>query len=304
MHEIVDTSSPTFNEERRKGIGASEIAQACNLSSYGSAFELWERKTGRAEPVATTIAMEIGNLLEGFLIEVFCREMAKAGQHWVEKGSYQQAKFRDKEHDWLWATLDTVVMCEGELCPLECKTTTSRNKALTADAIPTEWFCQSQIQMHVLGAKRAFFSILVDKTWQWREVQYDEKVAKTLINKAQEFWHHVQNDIVPPASWAHSEELDNRLALLPASADVIHADDYPLQEALMDDVTDYEDLGRQIGNLEKKREEIRVSLLRHLGDKSSGLLLDGRMLKVTKTARREYVVPAKDVVSLRIGKVK
>ena len=79
--EIIDPSHPDFEAERRKGVGASEAAQACNVSEYGSAFELWERKTGRTPPKKQTMAMEIGNALEGLLIDKFCYHLPLYRQH-------------------------------------------------------------------------------------------------------------------------------------------------------------------------------------------------------------------------------
>ena len=300
--EIIDPSHPDFEAERRKGVGASEAAQACNVSEYGSAFELWERKTGRTPPKKQTMAMEIGNALEGLLIDKFCRE----NPAWTLVPNSQQAKHRDKDHPYIWATVDAMVSSgigdQRSVAVLECKTTTSRNKNLTEDKLPTDWFCQAQVQMHVAGAPVVFFSILVDKEWQCRQVQYNQVLADRIIGQMNAFWGFVSRNDVPPAAWAQPEELDDRLALLPESSEMIYANDEDLRDHLRDDVEEYEELGRQIKELSKQRDERKQRLLLALGDVRSGLLPDGRLMYVQKTSRKGYVVAPSEVVSLKIGK--
>src|SRR5258706_11782640 len=60
--------TPQQLEQRRKFLGASEIAAALNLDPYRSSYDLWLEKTNRAEGFEGNEHTERGNLLEPVLL--------------------------------------------------------------------------------------------------------------------------------------------------------------------------------------------------------------------------------------------
>ena len=283
-------------ETRRKFIGASELLAACVGDKYQSRGALWELKTGRRPPVQENAAMRWGNRLEQFLIE-----------DWAELNC---AAILDTQKRVQWcddpplvATLDAVVeLPDGTACPLECKTTTSRNQELgeEGDEIPLRWVIQAQAQMAAIGATECRFAVLVDQTElrQFR-IERDQQIIDRLKARAAEFWEYVKADTVPPAEWYEVDERLNRHQWIP---------DLGVPVELPADIAarwaDYEEIGRSIKLLEERREGLKADCVAAMGDFKRGLLGDGRELVVNVVERAGYVVQPNSYTTLRARKLK
>jgi len=291
------TNQPDNSEEtRRKFIGASELLAACVGDKYTSRGALWELKTGRRAPVRENTAMRWGNRLEKFLIE-----------DWAELNCAEVLSTQ-KRVQWcddppLVATLDAVVQLpDGTVCPLECKTTTSRNQELgeEGDEIPLRWVIQAQAQIAAIDAQECRFAVLVDQAElrQFR-IERDQQVIDRLIERAAEFWRFVRGDRIPPAEWYEVDERLNRHQWIK---------DPGVSVELPSDIagrwTEYEEIGRQIKTLEEQRDSLKADVVAALGDANRGLLGDGRELVVSVVERAGYVVQPKSYVQMRARRVK
>lgn len=290
------TSADNSPETRRKFIGASELLAACVGDKYQSRGALWELKTGRRAPVQENAAMRWGNRLEAFLIE-----------DWAELNC---ATILDTQKRVQWcddpplvATLDAVVeLPDGTVCPLECKTTTSRNQELgeQGDEIPLRWVIQAQAQMAAIDAQECRFAVLVDQAElrQFR-IERDQQIIDRLKVRAAEFWQYVKADTVPPAEWYEVDERLNRHQWVP---------DLGVPVELPPDIAarwaDYEEIGRSIKLLEEQREGLKADCVAAMGDFKRGLLGDGRELFVSVVERAGYVVQPKSYTTLRVRKLK
>jgi len=67
---------------------------------------------------------------------------------------------------------------------------------------------------------------------------------------------------------------------------------------------DYEEIGRSISQLEKRRESLKADVVAAMGDYHRGLLGDGRELVVSTVNRAGYTVEPKTYVQLRARKLK
>jgi predicted phage-related endonuclease len=283
-------------DTRRKFIGASELLAACVGDKYTSRGALWELKTGRRAPVRENTAMRWGNRLEAFLIE-----------DWAELNCAEVLSTQ-KRVQWcddppLVATLDAVVQLpDGTVCPLECKTTTSRNQELgeEGDEIPLRWVIQAQAQIAAIDAQECRFAVLVDQAElrQFR-IERDQQVIYRLIERAAEFWRFVRGDRIPPAEWYEVDERLNRHQWIK---------DPGVSVELPSDIagrwTEYEEIGRQIKTLEEQRDSLKADVVAALGDANRGLLGDGRELVVSVVERAGYVVQPKSYVQMRARRVK
>ncbi len=283
-------------DTRRKFIGASELLAACVGDKYTSRGALWELKTGRRAPVRENTAMRWGNRLEAFLIE-----------DWAELNCAEVLSTQ-KRVQWcddppLVATLDAVVQLpDGTVCPLECKTTTSRNQELgeEGDEIPLRWVIQAQAQIAAIDAQECRFAVLVDQAElrQFR-IERDQQVIDRLIERAAEFWRFVRGDRIPPAEWYEVDERLNRHQWIK---------DPGVSVELPSDIagrwTEYEEIGRQIKALEEQRDSLKADVVAALGDANRGILGDGRELVVSVVERAGYVVQPKSYVQMRARRVK
>ena len=291
------SDQPDNSEEtRRKFIGASELLAACVGDKYTSRGALWELKTGRRAPVRENTAMRWGNRLEAFLIEDWaelnCAEVLSA-----------QKRVRWCDDPPLVATLDAVVQLpDGTVCPLECKTTTSRNQELgeEGDEIPLRWVIQAQAQIAAIDSQECRFAVLVDQAElrQFR-IERDQQVIDRLIEGAAEFWRFVRGDRIPPAEWYEVDERLNRHQWIK---------DPGVSVELPSDIavrwTEYEEIGRQIKTLEEQRDSLKADVVAALGDANRGLLGDGRELVVSVVNRAGYTVEPKSYVQMRARKAK
>jgi len=291
------SDQPDNSEEtRRKFIGASELLAACVGDKYTSRGALWELKTGRRAPVRENTAMRWGNRLEAFLIE-----------DWAELNCAEVLSTQ-KRVQWcddppLVATLDAVVQLpDGTVCPLECKTTTSRNQELgeEGDEIPLRWVIQAQAQIAAIDSQECRFAVLVDQAElrQFR-IERDQQVIDRLIERAAEFWRFVRGDRIPPAEWYEVDERLNRHQWIK---------DPGVSVELPSDIagrwTEYEEIGRQIKTLEEQRDSLKADVVAALGDANRGLLGDGRELVVSVVNRAGYTVEPKSYVQMRARKAK
>src|SRR5690606_20315779 len=83
-------------EERKTGIGGSEVAAIFGEHPFLTARELWERKTGRAVEQPETPAMRRGRLLEDVAAQLYSEETGRQLR--------RQPLRRHREHSFLLAS--------------------------------------------------------------------------------------------------------------------------------------------------------------------------------------------------------
>jgi predicted phage-related endonuclease len=297
LRQVEPIATPDNSPEtRRQFIGASELLAACVGDNYASRGALWELKTGRRPPPKENTAMKWGNRLEKWLIE-----------DWAELNCAEVLSTQKRclwcEDPPLVATLDAIVrLPDGMICPLEAKTTRSRNQELgeEGDEIPLRWVIQAQSQMAAIDATECRFAVLVDQSElrQFR-IERDQQVIDRLIERAAEFWRYVKDDTVPPAEWYEVDERLNRHQWIrdPGVSVELPAD-------IAGRWSEYEEAGRQIKTLEERRESLKADVVAALGDANRGLLGDGRELVVSTVNRAGYTVEPKSYVQMRARKAR
>lgn len=283
--------------QRRRGIGASDVAAAVGASRYMSRYGLWLLKTGRAPSIEENWPIRAGNALEPIVLHQWCQE------HDAEIVSTQrQIEIPGMDFP-LWATLDAEVVFPGETETrvVEVKTTTSRNSELGEDPeqVPLSWVCQCQIQAMLAGVDEVTIACLVDtRDLRTYTVPYSGRISRGLLDKCREFWRYVATDTVPPPDWA---DVDERLDRHRWIEDVGEAIDLPR------DITraweEYEGLGEQIRQMTKRRDSIKADVVAAIGDARCANLGDGRRLRTKTIHRKGYVVKPSEYVTLRVEDV-
>lgn len=137
---------------RGNSIGASEAAAVVGLSPFETAYELWQRKTGRTrdKDLSGSSAVEYGNRLEPAM-----RTMFQAEHPELTLEYHQFDVLYREERPWMSATLDgELTDAEGRKYVLEIKTAQVGKKTQYdkwRDAIPTNYLCQCCHQLLVTG---------------------------------------------------------------------------------------------------------------------------------------------------------
>lgn len=179
-------------EDRRKGIGGSDVGAVLGLNKYKSPYTLWAEKSGllHTEEVDNE-SMRIGRDLEQYVADRFMEETG----HTVVTSDYS---FQSKAHPFMLANVDRLLTDEES--GLECKTASALTRYDFENGdIPPSYYCQCMHYMAVTGLKKWYIAILVmGKGFYWFEINRDEEEIKALIEAESDFWNKVQTGEAPP----------------------------------------------------------------------------------------------------------
>jgi putative phage-type endonuclease len=293
---MVEPGSAEWHQQRRLGIGASEVAVACGFGRYRTRYDLWREKTGATAPWGGNEATLWGQRNEPFIL-----------QDWADRNEARiietQRQFRVQRWPLLWATVDAIAhTIDGEDVVVEAKCTTSRNAQLGdgGDDAPPEWLAQVQVQMLLSGLERAYIAVLIDGN-KSREfcVQFDRAVAETLADRAEAWYCEAVETPVPPMEWGNTDQQMQRLVEF-GGRDLVD-----MQATQLPTIwAQYEDLGRKIKELEEERAELKAAAIVAMGDNSRCLIAPDRELRIEEKTRAGYVVKPAKFVTLSAKKVK
>ena len=183
---------------RDAGIGGSDAAVIVGLSKWKSPFQLWLEKTGQVEPedISDNEYVHFGNILEQVVADEFTLRTGKKVQ--------RRGLMRDSNLPFMLASVDRMVI--GENAGLECKTANGfAAKEWEGDEIPDAYYCQCQHYMAVTGCEKWYIAVLIGGNhFVWKEVWRNEDDITALITAEIEFWHKVQDNIMPAVDGSES----------------------------------------------------------------------------------------------------
>lgn len=286
---------------RQQTIGASEAAAACGVSPYQTPLDLYLRKVGLAEPVAETMAMRLGNLLEPVIATLFQEETGATIAR-------QQVYARSTRYPHLSATIDGIT-ADGKV--VEFKTMGSRMAGLLGDEgtdeLPDSWVLQAAQQLVVaetagldVDTSGVDFAVLVGgQEFRRFRVEANEALLATMLAKLDEFWDRVVRRDPPPVTRPSDAGILHLLH--PAPGPTIEGD-----EALADHVFHYADMGGVIKEREDDRKMTKARILEAMGGASVAVLPDGTRVsrKVIERAETTVVQSACSYSQIYISKPK
>lgn len=188
-----------WQEMRLRGIGASEMAVVLGRSSFLSPFALYHAKRGGYE-IPSNEDMEVGLRSEPIIDGMFRDEFP---QFYVDMPA--AGLWRHPIHEWAICTPDRIVVDPetGEFFPLELKTNESTvgwGKPGT-DEIPDQYYVQVQMQMMILGCKRAYVARLGRKTKGHRfavyVVEYNDAECASYVDAGYRWMERIAAGVEP-----------------------------------------------------------------------------------------------------------
>jgi len=197
-------------ENRKSGLGGSEISAVIGQNPYMDNVTLWELKTGRrqAEDISEKPYIKYGTQAEMHLRGLFRLDFPEYSVDYVDNNSFVNSKY-----PWAKASLDGWLTEKetGRKGVWECKTTEilqSMQREKWNNQIPMNYYCQVLFYMAVIEAdfavlkaqlKTVFDGIPYLQTRHYHiereEVQED---IDYLMKKGAEFWEYVKADKRPP----------------------------------------------------------------------------------------------------------
>lgn len=188
--------SQEWLEERRKGIGGSDIGAVLGVSRTRSAMSVFMDKRGLAAPLIETEAMRFGDLLE----DVVAREYAlKTGRKVRRAAGF----VRHREYPWAFANIDRYSDKVGTpRRVLEIKTT----GAYAADdfgedgtdQVPAGHLTQVQWYLACAGKDIADLAVLIGgQKHRIYTIERDDELIREMFDVAAAFWEDTQAGIPP-----------------------------------------------------------------------------------------------------------
>ncbi|NPV52174.1 MAG: hypothetical protein HPY71_01470 [Firmicutes bacterium] len=196
----------TWLQERRKGIGGSDVAAIAGLSKWKSPVEVYLEKVGEAPEEEQSEAAYWGTILE----DIMAREFQLMTGLKVQR---RNAILQHSEYPWMIANLDRVIVDkERGRGVLECKTASEWLRSeWEGDKVPDAYMIQVQHYLAVTGYQYAYIAALIGgNKFIYKEIKRDEEVINYLIKIERDFWQLVESRTPPEmdGSEASSKLLD------------------------------------------------------------------------------------------------
>ena len=271
MKVVVKTSNLTREEwlkYRTKGIGGSDVSIIAGINPFKSVHQLWLEKTGQVEPEeGGSEYTHFGTLLEPIVRKEF---MERTGIKVRQKHMLLQSE----EHPFMFADLDGVINENGELCVFEAKTASAYKQEVWEEEVPAPYILQVQHYMAVTGAKKTYIAALVGGNhFFYHVVERDEEMIAKIIVMEKYFWqNHVMGGVepVPDGSEATTRYFNERFRN--SNGETIELPDEVLQVC-----EEYDNLTRQIRELETAKNAAANQLKSYLGEAEAGTVGDRKI---------------------------
>lgn len=282
-------------EQRKKGIGGSDVAAIMGLSPWRTPAEVWLEKTGRVEPpdLSDKPYVQKGVELESYVGEKFKKA------HRGFKVSRVNAICQSKSRPWAQASLDyqvreTVNYQDRELNWGVLEIKTSRNDADWKDGIPAYYMTQVQHYLSVTGRDFAWVAVQFDsdRLWEYREyrIDRDEEDIAVIDLAVDAFWReYVEADVMPVLVGSDGEVRGlSQMYAKPKRESITMSDHDTL--AL---ISDYQDAALRAKYANADKQKAAAQLMQRIGDaralytdtskvtwvRSEGVRLDAKRLR-------------------------
>lgn len=271
-------------ENRKGGIGASDVPAILGVNPYKSAFQVWAEKTGNVEPddLSGNEAVEFGIRLESPIAEAYA---ARSGRKVAMWPPFQIAKH--VEFDWLRCTPDATQFDEirGEGL-VQIKTTAAWNAKDWEDGPPLHYQCQVQAEMAVVNADWCTLVVLIGgNRLRYFDCERNQRFIEAMIGKLAQFWASVVTNQPP--------EVDGSLGTAKVLAKLYPEDSGEVVE-LPAEAAEWADSLEACKSTIKEMEALKTDaenrLKAAIGNAAIGLLPDGSKYSWKTQHRKGYVV--------------
>jgi len=194
---------------RKKGMGGSDAAVACDMSPWKTQHELYLEKRNEISDAFGDDPPEhirFGNVLE----DVIAGEYAYRTGRKVRR---VKAMKQHPKHPFMLANIDRKI--EGEDRLLECKNVGDFSYKLGewgeegTDQIPEYYLMQVQHYLAVTGFDVADLAALVGgNSLKIYTIERDEDLINNMIELEGKFWEHVMSGTPPPVDFNHRSTVD------------------------------------------------------------------------------------------------
>lgn len=196
-YEVIEVVPDTdaWLDERRKSVGASEVAAVMGLSRYATALDVYKSKKGVDtffDPERAYVGHASEVLIAGW-IEKFRPELCPV---------LPAQMLRHPDYPWLHASLDRWLTVDGETVPVQMKSAHFYGVKDWEEGTPIMVQAQLQTELLVSGKPFGYAALFGgDMRCALYRVERDEEFIRMMIDATREFWsEHVVKSVPPPPS--------------------------------------------------------------------------------------------------------
>lgn len=272
-----------WRQARQKRIGASDVPIIMGASEFMTPYQLWEQKTGRAEPQPHTYAMERGLQAEARIAELY---EAKIGAK-LEKFIAESKNIIP-----LVASLDGFNPQTNTVVEFKYPSK-AKHEAATRGEIPHMYFLQVQAQIECTGAQAGDYVSFDGQDIVIVPVAKDDATIAEIAKAVGKFWQCVQTD-TPPAF------TDRDFVPMEGPELAAIAEQYKAAKQLMEDAESrMKSLKKQIeSSIEHRR--ARFYGLRFTRTTRKGSIDYGKVTQLNGVDLEQFRKPAIEVVSIAV----
>lgn len=298
MSDPIAYTLHTFSTEaawlkfRVNSIGASEAAAVCGFSKYCGQRGLYWRKL---EAEFVDDHAELGDFARaGHELEPICaaRFTDATGLPLVDLGDY--AVLRSIERPHMTATVDRMIPRTDT--PVEIKCAWFKSAKEWGDRVPIAYQIQLQHQLYVTGADEGYFAFCANGyKHKWYRMARKEKFIRSLCERCDQFWEHVEKR-EPPA--ADGQDLSVLYKEFPSDNGKAIA----LEAKAVDAGREFLAAQREVKAATERMDNAKAVICEVMGDASYGQMPSGAGFswKADKRGRRRFTV-ADRVILEEIG---
>lgn len=188
------TDRAAWLEERKKGIGGSDVAGILGLSKWSTPYSIYADKRGESEQTETNVDMLIGTMVEPWLFDEYKRVTGLDVQK-VSNILY------DAEYPFLLANVDGLL--DDRVVEFKTARDDSEWGDPGTDQCPASYVLQVQHYMRVANRPMCDLGVLFKNSRTPEIVLYrierDDDLLALIVPKLVEFWRCVQEGIAPAA---------------------------------------------------------------------------------------------------------
>lgn len=297
---IVRSPRDQWLEERRKHIGASDVAAILGVDPWRGPLAVYADKVGGVSQ-SDKRWMRYGRKLEGVIAEMYGEDTERPV---LDLGAFEIQRHPDLP--FLGATLDRLTRGSeahpdpfgrhtDDAGPLECKAVAGFKAKEWREDPPLHYQVQLQAQLACTGAPWGSLAALIGGVaLAWRDLERNDKFIGAMLPRLEAFWLRVQRREPPPAD------------ALPGTSDAVRAlwatedgETVPLDHAALQLVTSWEAAKTRIGAAKDTADQLENELRARLGSASFASLPDGSLLTLRQQQRKAYAVQATSYRVLR-----
>lgn len=245
-------------ENRKAGIGSSEVATIVGLNPYETPFQLWQRKTHRTPPKDENFFMKAGHYLEDAVARFYEDESGRK----VIARSAAEDLYIHPNFEWARVSPDRLFWLDEKRSGdnkgiLECKTT---QREIDPDNLPPYWFTQVQYQLGVMGRDQASLAWLsAGRTFDYRDIEFVPDYFEWIMGETEKFYlDNILGDKEPALTTA--EDVVIKFAQHSPGMFVEASDDLAEQIRILKDIKE------NIKGLETQKDEIESVLKLTIGE--------------------------------------